>query len=185
MTTTLVVSAGGVSLAARVFNTAALKSIMIPGCFISGSTHSHKDGHSEPAAAVAGHTTSGRKGISEQVRAVPLKNWDCCCPEERKSCRRRFDRWRRLHRQDGGGRRRQSLDFILGVRAGENGYASIVGWLRAARGGRTMLGVTASATATRPRTSRVWGGAGGHRENTVRCQNKSQQENNGCLHWSQ
>src|SRR5437016_3551992 len=155
MTTTLVVLAGGVSLAARVFNTAALKSKIIPGFFISGSTHSHKNGHGEPAAAVAGHTTSGRKGISDQVGAVPLKNWDCCCPEERRSCRRRFDRWRKLQRQDRGGRRRQSLDFILGVRAGKNGYASIVGWLRAARGCRTIFGVTASATATRPRTSRV------------------------------
>src|SRR5439155_5716631 len=112
MTTTLVVSAGGVSLAACVFNTAALKSKIIPGFFISRSTHSHKNGHSEPAAAVAGHTTSGRKGISDQVRAVPLKNWDCCFPEERKSCRRRFDRWRRLQRQDRGDRCRQSLQFI-------------------------------------------------------------------------
>ena len=173
MTTTLVVSADGVSLAARVFDTAALKSKIIPGFFISGSTHSHKDGHSEPAAAVAGHTTSGRKGISDQVRAVPLKNWDCCCPEERKSCRRRFDRWRRLQRQDRGDRCRQSLQFILGVRAGENGYdrSTIIGWLRAARWSCTMFGVTTSATATRLRTSRVRGGASGHCENTVPCQN--------------
>src|SRR5437763_5069439 len=132
MTTALVFSAGGVSSAACVFNTAALKSKIIPGFFISGSTHSHKIGHSEPAAAVAGHTTSGRKGISDQIGAVPLKNWDCCCPEKRKCGRRRFDRWGRLQHHDRGGRRRQSLDFILGVRAGENGYASIVGWPRAA-----------------------------------------------------
>ena len=131
-----------------------------------------------------GHTTGGKGEISDQVRAVPLEDRNCCEPLNRGRSSGEFVRLMKRKGQQHGDRRCQRLRLVLrcGGRDGRGDRRRRLASLHAARRSRATLEVAAGATATRFRHVPLRACVRSDREDALKRQDESQHKDDCRLH---